>query len=65
MNLVQEIAPICCASAASRPLHGLWRVNLAERRATIWMRTVSRRDHHARQLIVARQFYATGGVSPG
>jgi IS5 family transposase len=43
----------------------LWRVNLAERRATIWMRTVSRRDHHARQLIVAGRLYATGGCSLG
>ena len=31
----------------------LWRVNLGERRATIWMRTVSRLDDDARHLIVA------------
>ena len=31
----------------------VWRVNLDERRATIWMRTVSRRGDHARHLIVA------------
>ena len=32
---------------------GVWRVNLDERRATIWMRIVSRRADHARDLIVA------------
>lgn len=31
----------------------VWRVNLDERRATIWMRTVSRRLDDARALIVA------------
>ncbi len=29
----------------------LWRVNLNERRATIWMRTVSRLVHDARPLL--------------
>ena len=38
----------------------LWRVNLAERRATIWMRTVSRRADDARHLIVAGAFYVGG-----
>jgi hypothetical protein len=37
----------------ARKLGELWRVNLDERRATIWMRSVSRRDDHARDLIVA------------
>jgi len=31
----------------------LWRVNLPERRATIWIRTMSRRSDDARHLIVA------------
>jgi len=35
----------------------MWRVNLRERRATIWVRIVSRRDDHARHLIVAGEFY--------
>ena len=43
----------------------MWRVNLDERRATIWMRTVSRRVNHARHLIVAGQLYSAGGVSLG
>jgi len=32
---------------------GMWRVNLPEGRATIWVRTVSRRGDDARGLIVA------------
>jgi hypothetical protein len=44
---------------------GLWRVNLDERRATIWMRTVSRRDDHARHLIVAGRCYPAGWLSLG
>ncbi len=35
----------------------MWRVNLDERRATIWMRTVSRRLDDARPLIVAGVIY--------
>ncbi len=45
--------------------YALWRVNLVERRATIWMRTVSRRDDHARDLIVAGHLYPAGGPSLG
>ena len=43
----------------------LWRVNLDERRATIWMRTVSRRLDHARHLFVVRMAYSAGWLSLG
>lgn len=39
--------------AACVYVFSMWRVNLGERRATIWMRTVSRLDDDARHLIVA------------
>ena len=44
---------------ATRPC-ALWRVNPDERRATIWMRSVSRLGDDARDLIVAGAAY-TGG----
>ncbi|MBA3599101.1 MAG: hypothetical protein H0W40_17260 [Methylibium sp.] len=41
------------ASLEAQLLALLWRVNLPERRATIWIRTMSRRSDDARHLIVA------------
>lgn len=64
-------ALVCAIGVASihatieRVFWWVWRVNLDERRATIWMRTVSRRVNHARHLIVAGQLYSAGGVSLG
>jgi len=43
----------------------VWRVNLRERRATIWMRSVSRLGDDARHLIVAGLLYAGGWLSLG
>jgi len=45
--------------------HRVWRVNLRERRATIWMRSVSRLGDDARHLIVAGLLYAGGWLSLG
>ena len=50
----------CCAQHRM-----LWRVNLRESRATIRMRSVSRRDDHAGVLFVAVVFYVGAWSSPG
>ena len=50
VRYVREMPVVRAAMARSA---ALWRVNLDERRATIWMRTVSRRLDDARALIVA------------
>ena len=54
--LVASLPPCVIGIEACSGAHywaRLWRVNLDERRATIWMRTVSRRLDDARALIVA------------
>ena len=54
VDWLREMSGEQAATLWLEPLRrGLWRVNLDERRATIWMRTVSRRLDDARALIVA------------
>ncbi|MBA3591806.1 hypothetical protein [Methylibium sp.] len=48
------LASVVQVFGSAQAHHGyLWRVNLPERRATIWIRTMSRRSDDARHLIVA------------
>ena len=53
-------APLIRVTEGMQMVAVVWRVNLAERRATIWMRTVSRLGDDARHLIVAGTIYAGG-----